>query len=193
MNQKKHIALMMGSYNPIHLGHLQIAVRCYESKIFDEIWLVISPANPHKDKKLLAEENHRLTMVNLALQPLPYPIKSCDIEFQLPQPSYTINTLNELKLTYPYYTFSLVLGEDNLERLYEWKNIDSILKNYKIYIYNRNGKSQIKVPENITYLEMPMLDISSTEIRNRIQQQKPIDYFVTKEVKDYILIQQLYS
>lgn len=193
MNKKKHIALMMGSYNPIHIGHLQIAVRCYETQLFDEIWLIVSPANPHKEKLSLVIESHRLAMVNLAVQNHAYPIKSCDIEFSLPQPSYTINTLIALEKKYPQFTFSIILGADNLERLQEWKNIDTILKNHHIYIYNRNGKEQKKIPESIKYLDMPLLDISSTEIRNRIQERKPIDYFVTKEVKDYIHIHQLYS
>ncbi len=186
MNNKKHIALMLGSYNPIHIGHLHIAVRSYETNIFDEIWLIVSPANPHKDKLSLASENHRLAMVNLAVQSHSYPIMSCDIEFYLPQPSYTVNTLRALERKYPQFTFSIVLGADNLERLQEWKNIDNILEKYKIYIYNRNGNEQKKLPDNIKYLDMPLLDISSTEIRNRIQRSKPIDYFVTKEVKDYI-------
>jgi len=193
MHTVKHIGLMMGSYNPIHIGHLLIAIRSYETKIFDEIWLVISPANPHKEIKTLADEKHRLYMAQLALQNIDYPIYPCDIEFSLPKPSYTIHTLSALQQKFPNNKFSILLGADNMERLHEWKNIEEILYHHSIYIYNRSNAKTENLYANIKMLEMPLVDISSTEIRSRIKENLPIDYFVCDTVKEYIHKYHLYS
>lgn len=180
---------MMGSYNPIHLGHIQIAKSFFETNIFDEIWLVVSPQSPHKAIKELAKEEDRFNMCTLALSDISLPIYASSIEFNLPKPSYTIDTLNSLNKK---NTYSLLLGSDNLDRLHEWKDIDKILATYKIYCYDRGNKLPDNIHPNIKILYLPILNISSTIIRKRIQEKKDISNFVSKNVLDYITAKKLY-
>ena len=192
MVDKKHIGLFFGSFNPVHIGHIQIAMRFYETQLFDAIHLIISPANPHKDIASLAQEIHRYKMVELALNDCPYPIVASDIEFFMPKPSYTYDTLIELQKKYPNYNYSILLGSDNLDRLMEWKNIDYILEHHNIYCYDRGNDISVK-HNHIHLLKMPILQISSTEIRHRIHNNLPIQSFVHDDVIKYIYKEALYK
>ncbi len=130
------IGLYFGTFNPIHIGHLIIANHLAEHTDLDQIWFVVTPHNPHKNKASLLEDYHRLQMVHLATEDYPK-IKPSDIEFKLPQPNYTINTLTYLTEKYPNHIFSLIMGEDNLASFHKWKNQDIILQNHDIFVYPR--------------------------------------------------------
>ncbi len=130
------IGLFFGTFNPIHIGHLIIANHLAENADLDTIWLVVTPLNPHKNKKTLLEDHHRLTMVKIAVEGYPK-LGASDIEFDLPQPNYTVNTLIHLSEKHPQHEFSLIMGEDNLNSFHKWKNYDVILENHTIYVYPR--------------------------------------------------------
>ena len=142
--QPKNIGLYFGSFNPIHIGHLILANYLAEHSNLDEIWLVVTPQNPFKDKKSLLDNASRLEMVALSLKEYDK-LKPCDIEFHLPQPNYTIDTLIHLEEKYPQHSFSLIMGEDNLKSFHKWKNYEVILSRYLIYVYPR--LSEGSVPE----------------------------------------------
>jgi len=181
------IGLFFGSFNPIHIGHLAIANYIKEFSDLDEIWLVVSPHNPLKNKKTLLNENERLRMVELALQNEDK-IKPSDIEFRLPKPSFTVDTLTYLSEKYPKHDFALILGTDNLESFHKWKNYEEILKYYKLYIYPRPGYSlgNYKNHSNIMQIDAPIMEISSSFIRKSIQEGKNIRYFLPEHVYQYI-------
>ena len=130
------IGLYFGTFNPIHIGHLIIANHLAEHSDLDQIWMMVTPHNPHKQKSSLLDDYHRLHMVHLATEDYPK-IKPSDIEFKLPQPNYTVNTLAHLQEKYPTHEFSLIMGEDNLNSLHKWKNYEVILHNHDIYVYPR--------------------------------------------------------
>jgi len=188
------IGLYFGSFNPIHNGHLAIAQFLMQKSLFDQIWMVVSPNNPLKDKSDLAPENDRLNMVKLAIQDIPY-LHACDIEFSLPSPSYTIETLNALEKQYPNDEFSLILGADNIENFHKWKNYEEILKRYMLYVYPRSGGVFEKTIEHphIVYLKAQLLPVSATEIRALIQQKKAIAEYLPEAVVRYIEEKELYS
>lgn len=187
------IGLYFGSFNPVHLGHLLVATHIKEEADLDEIWFIVSPQNPFKNGIDLAAENHRLEMLKLAIEPIPY-FKVSDIEFHLPKPSYTHLTLKTLKKEYPNNAFNLIIGEDNLVKFNEWKEADWIQKNIKILVYNRTNQQTINntIAKNLQILKLPLFDISSTEIRNRIKANKSIAFFVPEKVQKYIADNQLY-
>lgn len=189
-----NIGLYFGSFNPIHTGHLLVATHIKEAAKFDEIWFVVSPQNPFKEKNELSAEQHRVNMVKLATENISY-FKTETIELQLPQPSYTHRTLAELVTLYPQHQFSIIIGEDNVAKLNEWKEIEWIKKHFYIIVYNRNNNSEtIRNQQSILkYYQLPKIDISSTEIRKRIQDNKPIKYFVPDVVEQYIAFHKLYS
>lgn len=188
MNSKK-IGLYFGSFNPIHIGHLVIANHLVEYSDLDEIWLVVSPHNPFKKKKTLLEDHHRLELVRRACEGYEklYP---CDIEFKLPQPSYTVNTLVHLKEKYPDFEFCLLMGEDNLNTFHKWKNYEVILENHQIYVYPRianNGhENQFTNHPKIIHVEAPIMQISSTLIRKAISENKNTKPSLPDEVWKYI-------
>lgn len=186
-SKPQKILLFFGSFNPIHIGHLAIANYFAEYTDTDEVWFVISPHNPLKEKKSLLAQHHRLYMVNLAIEDYPK-FKSCDIEFHLPRPSYTIHTLAHLKEKYPHHQFNLILGQDNLATFHKWKNYELILENHFIYIYPRpNAKpSQFDHHPKIIFTDAPQIDISSTFIRNAIKEKKDIRFFLYQKVWQYI-------
>lgn len=189
------IGLFPGSFNPIHIGHLLIATFMAEEFELDKIWFIVSPHNPMKDPKTLANENDRLKMVQLSIQKKNNFVVS-DIEFNLPKPSYTIQTLDLLKGQFPLNNFSLIIGGDNLTSFKKWKDYERILEENQILIYNRayNDSDQNLIEhKNIHYRQLPQLDISSTMIRERIKSEKSIDFMVTNEVKKYIINQNLYK
>ena len=183
------VGLYFGTFNPIHVGHLIIANHLAENSELDEIWMVVTPHNPLKKKAGLLEDYHRLHMIHLAADSYPK-IKPSDIEFKLPQPNYTINTLIHLKEKYPKYEFSLIMGEDNLKSLKKWKNYEVIVNDYHLYVYPRI--SEDIVPEefqnhpNIHKVDAPIVELSSTFIRNGIKEGKNIRPMIDTKVWEYI-------
>lgn len=177
------VGLYFGSFNPIHIGHLIIANHVIEYANVDKVWLVVSPQNPLKPAASLLNEYQRLHLVQLAIEGNEK-LKTSDIEFKLPKPSYTIDTLIYLEEKYPNHQFSIILGGDSFSNIGKWKNADILQKNYHFIIYQR---PEFAIPdtsanENITVLRAPLLDISATSIRNMIKQKKSIKYLVTENV-----------
>jgi len=189
----KKVGLFFGSFNPIHVGHLVIANHIAHSGMVDEVWFVVSPQNPFKKKKSLLEEYHRLALVNEAIDENPK-LKSSDIEFTMPQPSYTADTLAFLIDKYPELDFSLIMGEDNIKSFHKWKNYEVILKNHSVLVYPRVGldedlkaKSDILNHKSVHVLEnIPVMDISASYIRNQIKEGKTVAYLLTDKVAKYL-------
>lgn len=182
-----HIGLFFGSFNPIHVGHLVLANYMASFTDLEQVWFVVSPHNPLKVKTSLLDQNHRLQLVNLAIESKSE-FKSSNIEFGLSQPSYTVNTLAHLKEKYPKHTFSLILGEDNLESFTKWKNYEYILEHHKLYVYPRPGANSgdLKAHKQVVMTEAPLMDISSTFIRNAIKAGKDVSFFLHPDVWQYI-------
>ncbi|MFV8269183.1 nicotinate (nicotinamide) nucleotide adenylyltransferase [Flavobacterium sp. GT2N3] len=183
------IGLYFGTFNPIHVGHLIIANHMVEHADLDQVWMVVTPHNPLKKKNTLLDDYHRLQMVHLATEDFPK-IKPSDIEFKLSQPNYTVNTLVHLQEKYPQYEFSLIMGEDNLKSLHKWKNYDAILENHDIYVYPRISLE----PENVTFknhskihvIDAPVVEISSTFIRDNIKKGKNVQPLLPAKVWEFI-------
>jgi len=175
--------LFFGSFNPIHVGHLIIAGYMANFTDLDEVWLVVSPHNPLKLKKGLGNMYDRLEMARLATEPAEN-LKVSDIEFGLPQPSYTIDTLTYLHEKYPAKEFVLIMGADNLSSFKKWKNYEILLRNYHIYVYPRPGSdiTEWKNHPAITFTETPQMEISSTFIRNALKANKNIQFLVPDQV-----------
>ncbi|MBA3682597.1 MAG: nicotinate-nucleotide adenylyltransferase [Bacteroidetes bacterium] len=178
-----HIGLFFGTFNPVHIGHLALANYMFNFADMQQVWMVVSPHNPLKNKNQLLDQNDRLHLVNLALDFHPN-IKSSNFEFDLPQPSYTINTLVRLKEKYPEHQFSLIMGQDNLQSFNKWKNYEEIIKRHHIYVYPRpNCKpSEFDTHPNVHITQAPLMDISSTFIRNSIKEKKDIRFFLHPKV-----------
>lgn len=189
MTSEKKIGLYFGTFNPIHVGHLAIANHMVEFSDLDEVWMVVTPHNPHKKKSTLLDDNHRLTMVRIALEDYPK-LKASNVEFDLPQPNYTVNTLVHLEEKYPDQYFSLIMGEDNLKSLHKWKNYETILANYHIYVYPRISENPIpekfKAHTHITKVGAPIMEISSTFIRKGISDGKNIKPLLPHKVWQYL-------
>ncbi len=187
--------LFFGSFNPVHIGHMAIANYIVEHTDLKQIWFVVSPHNPLKEKKTLLADVHRLRLVKEAIGE-DRRFKASSVEFKLPQPSYTIDTLTHLKEKHPEKEFVLILGSDNVQTLNKWKNYREILKQYEIIVYPRtnrdNGSEQDSkamnaVPEQIgTILEAPLMEISSSFIREAIRAKKDVRHFVPAAVWTYI-------
>lgn len=182
-----HIGLFFGSFNPVHIGHLALANYMLSFTDMDKVWFVVSPHNPLKNKSSLLNQNDRLNLINLALD-YNTKIKASNIEFNLPQPSYTINTLAHLKEKFPEHQFSLIMGQDNLQTFDKWKNYEEILKRYHIYVYPRAGSapSKFDTHKHVHITEAPIMEISSTFIRNAIKEKKNVEYFMHPAVWEYI-------
>ncbi len=185
----KKIALFFGSFNPIHIGHLILANYLVEYSNLDQLWLVVSPHNPHKQKSSLLDDRQRYIMAELACEKYPN-IKVSDIEFSMVQPSYTASTLAVLKEKYPHYSFSLIMGEDNLASFNKWKNYQYIMDHHEILVYPRKFSTEEKSPylehKNIHQIDAPIIEISSTKIREMIKNKKNYRAFVPIEVFDYL-------
>ena len=193
------IGLYFGTFNPIHIGHLIIANHLAEYSGLDQIWMVVTPHNPLKNKQTLLDDYQRLQLVFLATEDYPK-IKSSDIEFKLPQPNYTVNTLAHLQEKFPQHIFSLIMGEDNLKSLHKWKNHKVILQNHEIYVYPRisselhtsvkgeleNQNSTVKNHPKIHIIDAPIVEISSTFIRENIKNKKNVRPLLPEKVWDYI-------
>jgi len=181
------IGLFFGSFNPIHTGHLIIANYMANHTDLSEVWLVVSPHNPLKKKDSLLNMYDRLEMVNLALEDADN-IRANDIEFRLPKPSYTIDTLIHLQERYPNRNFVLIMGSDNLVTLKKWKNYEIILRDFEIYVYPRPGfdSTEWNNHSKITITDTPLMEISSTFIRNAVKERKNVRYFIPNKVLDFI-------
>lgn len=183
---KMKIGLYFGSFNPIHVGHLIIANYVLNSTILQQLWLVVSPQNPLKKSTSLLNEYSRLHLIQTALEG-EYNIKASKIEFTLPKPSYTIDTLAYLNEQFPQHEFSIIMGSDSLYNINKWKNYKVLLEENEFYVYNRSGYPVNPIPgARINFLEAPLLDISSTYIRNLIKEGKSIRYLVPDTVKEEI-------
>ncbi|MFF5382165.1 nicotinate (nicotinamide) nucleotide adenylyltransferase [Pedobacter suwonensis] len=186
-NRQLKTGLFFGSYNPIHTGHLIIANYMANHTALDEVWLVVSPHNPLKDKSGLTNMYDRLEMAKLATETAEH-IRVSDIEFALPQPSYTIDTLTYLHEKYPEKEFVLIMGADNLVSFKKWKNYEVLLKNYHIYVYPRPGADvdAWKNHPSITFTNTPLMEISSTFIRKAIKEKKNVQFFLPDKVIEFI-------
>lgn len=176
------IGLYFGSFNPIHTGHCIIASHLVTHTSLDQVWLVISPQNPFKPAHSLLNEYHRLHLAQAAVDDT-VNLKVSDIEFHLPKPSYTIDTLIHLHEKYPQHTFIIIMGSDSLQNLPKWKNADIINKNYEIYVYLRPGfpVNELDHPK-VKVLDAPLLQISSTYIRDCIRKKQSIRFLVPDTV-----------
>ncbi|MDQ1098651.1 MULTISPECIES: nicotinate (nicotinamide) nucleotide adenylyltransferase [Chryseobacterium] len=186
----KKIGLFFGSFNPIHIGHLILANYILENSDMDELWFVVSPQNPFKDKKTLLSDHNRLDMVQLAVKNYPN-MRASNIEFSLPKPSYTVDTLTYLHEKYPEHSFSLIMGEDNLGSLHKWKNADLLVENHHIIVYPRvfEGAKKESVygnHTNISMIKAPVIELSATEIRAMIREGKNVRPMLPPEVFEYL-------
>lgn len=182
------IGLYFGSYNPIHIGHLAIANYMVEYTGIDQLWFVVSPQNPHKQKANLLDDYQRLEMVHLAVDNDDR-LRASNIEFSLPKPSYTVDTLAYLKDRHPNFHFKILMGSDNLENFHKWKNYETILENYGIIVYPRPGydKTKVKFHKNIFIAEnAPLMEISSSFIRTAIREGKNIRHFIPHKAWKYM-------
>jgi nicotinate-nucleotide adenylyltransferase len=181
------IGLFFGSFNPVHVGHMVIANYMLEFTGLDKIWFVISPHNPHKQKSTLLNQRQRWEMVNLAIGDNSK-MKASDIEFGLSQPSYTINTLAYLEEKYPGKEFVLIMGADNLQSFPKWKNYEEILNRFGIYVYPRPGSTggELINHPKVKLVDTPLMEISSTMIRQAIKEKKDVRYFLPEAVWNYI-------
>jgi nicotinate-nucleotide adenylyltransferase len=180
------IGLYFGSFNPIHNGHLIVANYVLNETDIKKVWLVVSPHNPLKQEKSLLNEYHRLHLVNLATEKDDR-IKASEIEFSLPRPSYTIDTLTYLSEKYPQHEFCIIMGADSFQNLPQWKNYESLIRDYDIYVYPREGFStENKIGARLKIIKAPLLQLSATYIRQCIAQQKSIRYMVPDAVIEEI-------
>ena len=179
------IGLYFGSFNPVHNGHLIITNHLLNNTGLEQVWLIVSPQNPLKKSSSLLNEYHRLHLVKSAIEGEKN-IKASSIEFKLPKPSYTIDTLTHLKEKYPNHEFAIIMGSDSFNNIQKWKNYQVLLKEYTIYIYIRPGFEIINHEQNIIILNAPLIDISSTRIRELIKTGKSIRYLVPDIVKEEI-------
>jgi len=188
------VGLYFGSFNPVHIGHLAIANYIVEFTDIDQLWFVLSPQNPLKRKTSLLEDYDRYELLKKAIGE-DHNFQICDIEFRLPKPSYTIDTLTYLKERNPGFDFVLIMGSDVLPTFHKWKNHEEITKNYQRYIYPRPGFENINLKEhkNIKVIEAPLIEVSSSFIRKALKQGKNVKYFLPGEVYKYILKKHLYD
>ena len=183
------IGLYFGTFNPIHVGHLTIANHMAEYSDLDQVWFVVTPHSPFKKKNSLLDNNHRFQMVDRAVEDYSK-LRASDIEFKLPQPNYTINTLTYLEEKYPDYEFALIMGEDNLKNFHKWKNYELILERHHIYVYPRISKEKVETRfdnhPKIHFLDSPIMQLSSTFIRNAIKEGKNIRPMLPEHVWSYL-------
>jgi nicotinate-nucleotide adenylyltransferase len=183
------VGLYFGTFNPIHVGHLTIANHMAEYSELDQVWFVVTPHSPFKKKSSLLDNHHRYQMVDRAVEDYPK-LRVSDIEFKLPQPNYTINTLVYLEEQYPKHEFALIMGEDNLKSLHKWKNYERILEGHHIYVYPRISEGIIETRfdnhPKIHKVDAPIMELSSTFIRNAIKEGKNIRPMLPEHVWSYL-------
>lgn len=190
----KRTALFFGSFNPIHVGHLIIANTMLQKADVDEVWLVVSPQNPLKERNTLLADYHRLAMARRAVDDN-YRLKVCDIEMHLPIPSYTVVTLAALEEKYPDREFCLVMGSDNLQTFERWRNYEYILEHYRLLVYPRPGSEHCKLASHpsVAMVDVPMMDISSSYIREQIKERRDVRYLLTEPVYKYLTEMHFYE
>lgn len=192
--QKQQIGIFSGSFNPVHAGHLILANYICEFTELDEVWFVVSPHNPFKEREDLLDDDMRLEMVRLALEKYDNMIAS-DVELHMPRPSYTINTLARLTNEYPDKNFTLIIGSDNWKQFPKWKESQHLIKNYQVLVYPRLGE-EVVIPEELTgsvrLVEAPIVEISSTFIRESIRNGKNMRAFLPPKVYDFIVRNGIY-
>lgn len=188
-----HIGLYFGSFNPIHIGHLIVANHIVEHTDIDKIWFVVSPHNPLKDAHTLLNEYDRLHLVNLAIEDN-NKFRASNVEFHLPKPSYTIDTLTYLTEKFPLEKFTVIMGADSFQNIHRWKNYEQLIANYTLVVYNRPG-FEIKETHgaNVTIVDAPLLQISSTYIRTLLREGKSARYIMPDKVWQYILENKYYK
>ena len=194
------VGLYFGSFNPIHIGHIAIAGYMTEFTDIEQVWFVISPHNPLKKKEVLLADHYRFDMVQLAIRGN-YNFEASDIEFRLPIPSYTIDTLTSLCEKHTRHKFCLIMGEDNLYTLHKWKNPKELLKQHPVYVYPRPNTVKPSSPildqlissAEIHFVNAPLMNISGTFIRNGIKQRKNMSYFLPPQVWKYIIDMHFYE
>lgn len=193
MAASKTIGLFFGSFNPVHTGHMIIANYMVSQTTLDEVWMVVSPQNPFKKRSNLADQYARLHLVKLAIGNTEG-LRASDIEFKLPKPSYTIDTLAHLRDQYPQYKFALIMGGDNLPTLPKWKNYEIILRDFQLYVYQRPGVElgELANHPNVHIQEAPLMQLSATYIRKAIQEGRSIRYLVPDKVEEELLQSGLY-
>jgi len=191
----KRVAVYCGSFNPIHIGHTVLANYICEYCDIDEVWFSVSPENPLKETVGMASDEHRMEMVRLALEGYPR-FLLCDIEMHLPRPSYTIHTLEALKKQYPELSFVLMIGADNWDIFSLWKEPERIIQEFGLIIYPRKGCGEtlkgVDRP-NVTLIDAPEIEISSTYIREAFVQGKNPRFFLSEKVYEYIRKHQIYK
>lgn len=192
--KKNKIGLFFGSFNPVHCGHLMIANYIVEYSDLDALWFVVSPQNPHKDKKSLLDGYHRRDMLEMAVKN-DSRFEVCDIEFYMPKPSYTIDTLARLSERYPNTDFYLICGMDNLASFKKWKNYQVILDNYHLMVYPRKNYDggELVNHESVQIVDAPEIEISSTFIRNAVAQNKDVRYFMPEIPYKYMIDMNFYK
>ena len=189
----KVIGIFGGSFNPVHNGHIMLAQYLAQHSHLDEVWLTLSPQNPLKISNSLLDDNHRLAMLNLAIERYPL-LKVCDIELEMPRPSYTINTLDELSRRYPDYRFNVVIGGDNWNIIDRWKDYRRIINEYGVVVYPRPGYELSSTNySNVVVVDAPLADISSTEIREAFANGKEARHLIPQKVAEYIIKHDLYK
>lgn len=201
------IGLFFGTYNPVHVGHLVIANYMADFTDLDKVWLVVTPQNPFKAKKSMLKDYHRLMMVRIATEDNPK-LEVSNIEFDMPKPSYTCDTLAHLTDRFPEHEFALIMGEDNLRTFHKWKNHDVILKNHDLYVYPRNLTEQERIEvdaidklgndlhshHRVKYFEdVPIMRISSSFIRKAIEDGKDTRYLLTEPVHRFVTEMHFYE
>jgi nicotinate-nucleotide adenylyltransferase len=188
-----NIGLFFGSFNPIHVGHLIIANHILNESEIERVWFIVSPQNPFKEQKALLNEFDRLHLVRLAVEN-DNRIKCSDIEFGLPKPSYTADTLAFLSEKFPDYRFSIIMGSDSYQNLNKWKNSESIISNYHIYVYKRLGHDVKDLGNSQPHiLKAPIIEVSASLIRSNIQNGKSIRYLVPETVREEIETRKFYK
>ena len=192
----KKIGLYLGTFNPIHNGHIALANYFINNTDLDEVWVVLTPQNPFKKNNNLIQDNHRLEMANNTFNHLKN-IKVSDIEFQLDKPNYTIDTINRLSKDFPSQQFTLLIGEDNLVNFHHWKDYSKILDLVEVYVYPRttdiNIDQELITNNKINILDAPKIETSSDQIRKRIKEGDDIQSYLPKEIYKYIIEKKLYK
>ena len=189
------IGLFFGSFDPIHIGHLALANYFVEFSDIDKLWFVLSPQNPFKKKDELLDDSLRLEMVKLAIDKYPQKYYVSDIEFNMPKPSYTVDTMRYLRTKYAQYEFVILMGSDNLKSLNKWKKYKEIVSNHKIYVYPRpkTKLNNLEIDADYKIFDAPKLDISSSFIREAIANGKKVPFFLPAPVAEFIDTEKLYK
>lgn len=188
---KIRTAIFGGSFDPVHYGHVALARAVRDNGLADEVWFLVTPLNPHKQGNNLTDEGERLAMVCLAIADEPGIVAS-DFEFHLPRPSYTINTLDALQMAFPDREFLLLMGADNWQKIDKWYKGDEIVARFGVIVYPRGEEAAPSLPDNVKWLQAPLYDISSTEIRSALSAGEDVGRWLHSDVVKYIKENKLY-